>query len=73
VTRNSISSPSLSDCFFYSFFQLEETNPLDMELSKAAAASKAVVETLGMGVAALAEDLILTIKDVSWALSDLFY
>lgn len=44
-----------------------------MELSKAAAASKAVAETLGMEVAALAEDLILTIKDVSLALSDIFY
>ena len=68
-----MTSPSLSDRFAYSFFQLEETNLLDMELSKAAAASKAVAETLGMEVAALAEDLILTIKDVSLALSDIFY
>lgn len=71
MTPNSISS-LLSDCFACSFFQQEETNPLDMELSKAPAASKAVAETLGMGVAALEEDLILTIKDVSWALPDLF-
>lgn len=44
-----------------------------MVLSKAVAVSKVVAETLGMEVAALAEDLILMIKDVSWALSDLFY
>lgn len=44
-----------------------------MGLSKTAAASKAAAETLVIGAAALAEDLILTIKDVSWALSDLFY